>query len=75
LLACPRASADQPPATPRNDFLATNRTFGDFELRLEYRLDCVSDCNAGIQIRTVRVPKSAPTRRIRSICWPTRTAE
>ncbi|MEI8228144.1 MAG: family 16 glycoside hydrolase [Planctomycetota bacterium] len=43
-------------ATPRNEFLATNRTFGDFELRLEYKLDCVSDCNAGIQIRTVRIP-------------------
>jgi lysophospholipase L1-like esterase len=93
-LACPWASADQPPAAPvqwlfdgasfagwngdtkntwriedgaivagsptapapRNEFLATNRTFGDFELRLEYRLDCVKDCNAGIQIRTVRIP-------------------
>ena len=43
-------------ATPRNEFLATNRTFGDFELRLEYKLDCVSDCNAGIQIRSVRIP-------------------
>jgi hypothetical protein len=40
----------------QNEFLATNRTFGDFELRLEYRLDCVQDCNAGIQIRTVRIP-------------------
>ena len=93
-LACPWASADQPPAAPvqslfdgtsfagwngdtkntwriedgaivagsptapapQNEFLATNRTFGDFELRLEYRLDCVQDCNAGIQIRTVRIP-------------------
>jgi hypothetical protein len=93
-LACPWASADQPPAAPvqslfdgtsfagwngdtkntwriedgaivagsptapapQNEFLATNRTFGDFELRLEYRLDCVKDCNAGIQIRTVRIP-------------------
>ncbi len=43
-------------AAPQNEFLATNRTFGDFELRLEYRLDCVQDCNAGIQIRTVRIP-------------------
>jgi hypothetical protein len=41
---------------PQNEFLATNRTFGDFELRLEYRLECGSDCNAGIQFRTVRVP-------------------
>ena len=43
-------------AAPQNEFLATYRTFGDFELRLEYRLDCVQDCNAGIQIRTVRIP-------------------
>jgi hypothetical protein len=43
-------------AAPQNEFLATNRTFGDFELRLEYRLDCVSDCNAGIQFRSVRIP-------------------
>jgi len=93
-LACPWASADQPPAAPvqwlfdgtsfagwngdtkntwriedgaivagsptapapQNEFLATNRTFGDFELRLEYKLDCVQDCNAGIQIRSVRIP-------------------
>lgn len=41
---------------PQNEFLATNRTFGDFELRLEYRLDCGSDCNAGIQFRTSRIP-------------------
>ena len=41
---------------PQNEFLATNRTFGDFELRLEYRLECGSDCNAGIQFRTVRIP-------------------
>ena len=43
-------------AAPRNEFLATNRTFGDFELRLEYRLDCGKDCNAGIQFRTARIP-------------------
>ena|GEM_PF-295551 len=43
-------------AAPRNEFLATDRRFGDFELRLEYRLDCVADCNAGIQFRTVRIP-------------------
>jgi hypothetical protein len=43
-------------AAPQNEFLATDRTFGDFELQLEYELDCVSDCNAGIQIRSVRIP-------------------
>jgi hypothetical protein len=41
---------------PRNEFLATDRRFGDFELRLEYRLDCVADCNAGVQFRTLRIP-------------------
>jgi len=43
-------------AAPRNEFLSTDRRFGDFELRLEYRLDCGETCNAGIQFRTVRVP-------------------
>ena len=41
---------------PRNEFLVTDRTFGDFELRLEYRLECGTKCNAGIQFRTVRIP-------------------
>jgi len=43
-------------AAPRNEFLATDRKFGDFELRLEYRLDCTAACNAGIQFRSVRIP-------------------
>ncbi len=43
-------------AAPQNEFLATDRRFGDFELRLEYRLDCGADCNAGVQFRTVRIP-------------------
>ena len=43
-------------AAPQNEFLATNRTFGDFELRLEYRLDCGKDCNAGVQFRSIRIP-------------------
>jgi hypothetical protein len=93
-LACPWASADQPPAAPvqwlfdgtslsgwngdtkdtwriedgaivagsptvaapRNEFLATNRTFGDFELRFEYRIDASKSRNAGVQFRTVRIP-------------------
>ncbi len=41
---------------PRNEFLATNRTFGDFELAVEYKLECGEKCNAGIQFRTARVP-------------------
>ena len=43
-------------AAPRNEFLATNRTFGNFELRLEYRIDDSDARNAGVQFRTVRVP-------------------
>lgn len=43
-------------AAPRNEFLATDREFGDFELRLEFRLDCTAACNAGIQFRSVRIP-------------------
>jgi hypothetical protein len=42
--------------TPRNEFLASDRRFGDFELRVEYRVDCGADCNAGVQFRTVRIP-------------------
>lgn len=41
---------------PRNESLATNQRFGDFELRLEYRVECAADCNAGIEFRTGRIP-------------------
>jgi hypothetical protein len=41
---------------PRNEFLATNRSFRNFELRLEYKLDCGMKCNAGVQIRSERIP-------------------
>jgi lysophospholipase L1-like esterase len=43
-------------AAPRNEFLATNRTFGDFELRFEYKIEGSKDLNAGVQFRTIRVP-------------------
>jgi len=43
-------------AAPRNEFLATNRSFGDFELRLEYRIDDGQKANAGVQFRSRRVP-------------------
>jgi lysophospholipase L1-like esterase len=43
-------------AAPQNQFLATNRTFGDFELRFEYKIDGSKDLNAGVQFRTVRIP-------------------
>ena len=43
-------------AAPRNEFLATARDFGDFELRLEYKLDAKEGANAGVQFRSVRIP-------------------
>lgn len=42
-------------AAPRNEFLATDREFADFELRLQYKVDCTSGCNAGVQFRSRRV--------------------
>jgi len=49
------AGSDVTPA-PRNEFLATDREFGDFELRLRYRLDFSKAGNAGVQFRSRRVP-------------------
>jgi hypothetical protein len=43
-------------AAPRNEFLATDREFQNFELKLEYRMDCTGGCNAGVQFRSKRVP-------------------
>lgn len=43
-------------AAPRNEFLATARDFGDFELRLEYKLEAKEGANAGVQFRSVRIP-------------------
>jgi hypothetical protein len=43
-------------AAPRNEFLATDREFENFELTLEYRMDCTARCNAGVQFRSKRVP-------------------
>ena len=42
---------------PRNEFLATKKSYGDFELKAEFKL--VGDkagMNAGIQFRTKRIP-------------------
>ena len=41
---------------PRNEFLATDAEFENFDLSLEYRLDCTKGCNAGVQFRSRRVP-------------------
>lgn len=40
----------------RNEFLATEREFEDFELRYEYRIDGVDKPNAGVQFRSRRIP-------------------
>ncbi len=40
---------------PRNEFLCTTKTYGDFELRLSARL-LGDGANAGIQFRTKRIP-------------------
>src|SRR5437763_12237044 len=42
---------------PRNEFLCTTKTYGDFELRLRFKL--VGDrakANAGVQVRSKRIP-------------------
>ena len=43
-------------AAPQNEFLATARDYGDFELRLEYKLEAKEGANAGVQFRSVRIP-------------------
>lgn len=40
---------------PRNEFLCTTRDYGDFELRLKFKLVGKSP-NAGVQVRSRRVP-------------------
>lgn len=40
---------------PRNEFLCTNREYGDFELRLKFKV-LGKGANAGVQIRSRRVP-------------------
>lgn len=39
----------------RNEFLCTTRAYGDFELRLQFRL-LGEGANAGVQFRTKRIP-------------------
>jgi Domain of Unknown Function (DUF1080) len=41
---------------PRNEFLCTTRTYGDFELRLKFKLLGGEQANAGVQFRTKRIP-------------------
>jgi Domain of Unknown Function (DUF1080) len=42
----------------RNEFLCTTRTFGDFELRLTFKLLGGDSANAGVQFRTKRIPNN-----------------
>ena len=44
------------PGIQRNEFLATEKDYGDFELRLEFRLHD-GQGNSGIQFRSRRAPK------------------
>jgi hypothetical protein len=42
---------------PRNEFLCTKKTYGDFELKVEFKLlGDKNKANAGIQFRTKRIP-------------------
>lgn len=43
---------------PRNEYLCTEKSYGDFELRLKFKL-VGSDVNAGVQFRSQRVPHSS----------------
>ncbi|MFN0052917.1 MAG: DUF1080 domain-containing protein [Planctomycetales bacterium] len=46
------------PGIKHNEFLATTRRYGDFELRLEFRLRR-GEGNTGVQFRSERVPDSS----------------
>ncbi len=42
---------------PRNEFLCSKKSYGDFELRLKYKLIGTEGfINGGVQIRSVRIP-------------------
>jgi hypothetical protein len=43
---------------PRNEFLCTTKTYGDFELKVTFKLTGdKAKANAGVQFRTQRIPK------------------
>jgi putative membrane-bound dehydrogenase-like protein len=42
-----------------NDFIATKKSFSNFELKLKLRLNGTGFVNSGVQIRSVRVPGSS----------------
>src|SRR3954465_10605304 len=42
---------------PRNEFLCTAKTYGDFELKVKFKLGGDRErANAGVQVRTKRIP-------------------
>jgi len=42
---------------PRNEFLCTTKTYGDFELKVRFKLEGDKErVNAGVQFRTKRIP-------------------
>jgi len=43
----------------RNEFLCTKKTYGDFELRLKFKLLGGENANAGVQFRTKRIPNDS----------------
>lgn len=44
------------PGLKHNDFLATEKSYGDFILKLSFRLIGADGSNSGVQFRSVRVP-------------------
>lgn len=42
---------------PRNEFLATTNSYGNFILRFEYRIVAPGDYNSGVQFRSERIDK------------------
>ena len=40
----------------RNEFIATDQSFGDFELQLKFKIKGDVNVNAGVQFRTKRIP-------------------
>src|SRR5213082_3280333 len=44
-------------AVPRNEFLCTTKTYGDFELKVTFKLlGDRKQANGGVQVRTKRIP-------------------
>jgi len=44
---------------PNNEFLATKKSYADFELRLKFKLSTTPRSNAGVQIRSERISDPA----------------